>query len=326
MDEGPDGETSRWNGTLVRGVAPRPDLRVEACAFRRLSVVHNNQPLLWARIDWEHYGYFYLLSSREESLGVLPPIPFSETRAVSGAIQNLETDSNAWLHAWSKLFVSLLQETSGSCCASSRTLLGAGDRIWPDVADLSLSLSLPRSDYSAWDFASSGANTKGPVSPPPLPLRNFSSESRGRVKSFRKLARDGRLPPLLLWWISGLQRYVILDGHDRLLAATLVGVMPHWLALGGLRVWPLQIDSVRREMILRSVGESLGQDARTPGRQRSLSVEHANRILVGTFDERPHECLVTRAWPIPGGALAWNREVKAQLETLPQADCAMLDD
>jgi hypothetical protein len=52
-----------------------------------------------------------------------------------------------------------------------------------------------------------------------LPLRGLSDPAAGRVKSYRKQARDGVLPPVLLWWISGLDLYVVLDGHDRLVAA-----------------------------------------------------------------------------------------------------------
>ncbi|WP_285575955.1 hypothetical protein [Actinoallomurus iriomotensis] len=38
----------------------------------------------------------------------------------------------------------------------------------------------------------------------------------GRVKAYRKLARDGALPPLLLWWISGLDGVLLLDGRAQL--------------------------------------------------------------------------------------------------------------
>uniref|UniRef100_A0A7S3DUN3 Uncharacterized protein n=1 Tax=Entomoneis paludosa TaxID=265537 RepID=A0A7S3DUN3_9STRA len=35
------------------------------------------------------------------------------------------------------------------------------------------------------------------------------------------------LPPLLLYWFSGLDAYLILDGHDRLLAACLEPSVPN---------------------------------------------------------------------------------------------------
>ena len=51
----------------------------------------------------------------------------------------------------------------------------------------------------------------------------MSSRESGRVKWWRKKARDKTLPPVLLWWFSGLRAYFVLDGHDRLLAAFLEG-------------------------------------------------------------------------------------------------------
>ena len=49
-----------------------------------------------------------------------------------------------------------------------------------------------------------------------LPLRPLDSSDAGRVKSYRKQVDEGILAPVLLWWISGLDCYVVLDGHDRL--------------------------------------------------------------------------------------------------------------
>jgi hypothetical protein len=52
-------------------------------------------------------------------------------------------------------------------------------------------------------------------------LRDASADDASRVKAWRKHARDGTLPPALLAWISALDGYVVLDGHDRLHAASL---------------------------------------------------------------------------------------------------------
>jgi hypothetical protein len=52
-----------------------------------------------------------------------------------------------------------------------------------------------------------------------LPMRAVPDAEDGRVKAYRKLARDGILPPVLLWWISGFDCHVVLDGHARLAAA-----------------------------------------------------------------------------------------------------------
>ncbi|MEV0901709.1 ParB/Srx family N-terminal domain-containing protein [Actinoplanes sp. NPDC049802] len=56
-----------------------------------------------------------------------------------------------------------------------------------------------------------------------VPLRPLPSPDDGRVKSYRKLARAGVLPPLLLWWASNLDGYLLVDGHSRLAAARAEG-------------------------------------------------------------------------------------------------------
>jgi len=68
----------------------------------------------------------------------------------------------------------------------------------------------------------------------------------GRVKALTKLARDDSLPPVLLWWVGGLQSYVILDGHDRLLAGVEAGVATPMLALSGVLAFADAREAARR--------------------------------------------------------------------------------
>ncbi len=39
------------------------------------------------------------------------------------------------------------------------------------------------------------------------------------MKAYRKHVRDGTLAPVLLWWVPFLDGWLILDGHDRAVAA-----------------------------------------------------------------------------------------------------------
>ncbi|MFE9446302.1 hypothetical protein ACFYO2_47135 [Streptomyces sp. NPDC006602] len=64
-----------------------------------------------------------------------------------------------------------------------------------------------------------------------LPLRPMPDADDSRVKAFRKQAREGTLPPILLWWVSGLDCHLILDGHARLAAAIAESVEPPLLQL-----------------------------------------------------------------------------------------------
>lgn len=81
-------------------------------------------------------------------------------------------------------------------------------------------------------------------------LRDPSPPDAARVRSWRKHAREGTLPPALLAWISALDGYVVLDGHDRLHAAALEDVTPDAISLHPIREHPLG-DAVRDAAIAR---------------------------------------------------------------------------
>ncbi|MFI6349717.1 hypothetical protein [Streptomyces sp. NPDC050560] len=59
-----------------------------------------------------------------------------------------------------------------------------------------------------------------------LPLRPLPEPDSGHVKACRKHAREGTLAPVLLWWVSFLDGWVLLDGHDRAAAALAEGAPP----------------------------------------------------------------------------------------------------
>ncbi|CCK30539.1 hypothetical protein BN159_6160 [Streptomyces davaonensis JCM 4913] len=85
-----------------------------------------------------------------------------------------------------------------------------------------------------------------------LPLRRLSAPDDPRVKAYRKHVRDGTLAPVLLWRVTFLDGWLILDGHDRALAALEEGRTPPCVVLtrvpddendevtetAGTRTWP----------------------------------------------------------------------------------------
>ncbi|WP_067967055.1 hypothetical protein [Nocardiopsis trehalosi] len=64
-----------------------------------------------------------------------------------------------------------------------------------------------------------------------LPLRPLSAPDAPRVRALRKHARDGTLAPVLLWWVSFLDGWLLLDGHDRAAAALAEGAAPDCVEL-----------------------------------------------------------------------------------------------
>jgi hypothetical protein len=250
----------------------------------------------------------------------MEPITAVSARDVSG-----EQGSALWYAAWSRVFLGELESSGRTPLHSGRWWMvpcpaDLGDDYgwrhvgapWPGIppaAHLDQLPTQPSHDYSRWDFHDDL---------PPLALRPLSAETDGRVKFWRKAFREGYLPPVLLLWISGLFRYVILDGHDRLLAALLEGHAPPLLALLPLSESAYDIDLRKREAITQAV-ESALEASPTRGR-RPTSVEVANRLLIEAYDDRPNLTVTSQAWPLRGGVRTWLEEVRAELRRLEPRD------
>ncbi|MER5887480.1 hypothetical protein ABT160_27005 [Streptomyces sp. NPDC001941] len=132
----------------------------------------------------------------------------------------------------------------------------------------------------------------------------------GRVKAYRKQAREGTLPPVLLWWVSGLDCHLVLDGHARLAAAVaedlepsllhLDRALPHdELAAGFERAADFYAYELERFARLRDRhGPTVPDGTVTAGPQLA-------RLIAGVeAGRRP-----TLAWPLPGGTEEWEHTV-----------------
>ncbi|MEU8819276.1 hypothetical protein [Actinoplanes sp. NPDC048796] len=148
-----------------------------------------------------------------------------------------------------------------------------------------------------------------------LPLRPLSGRNAGRVKSYRKQVEAGVLAPILLWWISGLDCYVILDGHDRLVAALAEDTEPPLLALSSVNAEQIARDtetalnnySASAEAIERQVARH------TPGAAEALA--GVNRRLAENLRTIETRYGATRAWPLRGGTAGWHVLAAAQAPT-----------
>jgi hypothetical protein len=204
--------------------SPRGALRIESAPGWLVRLVIDDRTLAWARAEpWR--SRFAWASMPCTSLAVVEPIRASEARA---------TPPIAWPRAMAERLV-----------RSPRTWLRAGT--WT-VRTEPVSGLVDALDARAAFVERHGVNGSGRV----IALRPPSQPENARVKSYRKHARDGTLPPVLLGWVSVIDAYVVLDGHDRLLAARLEHVVPDALVLAGVREdrerWPdIDRDRVRRE-------------------------------------------------------------------------------
>ncbi|MGW2825912.1 hypothetical protein ACWC24_33635 [Streptomyces sp. NPDC001443] len=105
-----------------------------------------------------------------------------------------------------------------------------------------------------------------------LPLRPLPTPNASRVKAYRKHAREGTLAPVLLWWVSFLDGWLLLDGHDRAAAALAEGMQPACVEL--VRV-PDDTDwRATAEKITEAHEEQVTQLARHPASPHTAHERH----------------------------------------------------
>ncbi|GAA5017110.1 hypothetical protein [Streptomyces siamensis] len=139
-------------------------------------------------------------------------------------------------------------------------------------------------------------------------MRPVPDPGDSRVKAYRKQAREGALPPVLLWWVSGLDCHVILDGHARLAAAIAESVELPLLHLNR---------SVPRDDLDVRIDDAVGSYERELARFAALRAVHGPAVPDGATIAGPQlarrlhgldtAAQLTWAWPLPGGQAQWRR-------------------
>ncbi|MFF0739114.1 hypothetical protein ACFYVL_01830 [Streptomyces sp. NPDC004111] len=272
--------------------------RPELCVFTagpRLLVSQLSRPVLLAVVEeplqgvdfWRTDAYRYFV----------PPLRADAARALAGSPER-----------WAHRFARHLGDSPGSPLHEGRWLLSCESpfRRWRHPATShaeywnSMLVEGHPEGYLDW-FLHSGSWEV-------LPLRPMPGPDDGRVKAYRKQVRAGTLPPVLLWWVSGLDCHLVLDGHARLAAAIAESVEPPLLHLH--RTVPgddlaARIDDavdfyayeMARFASLRAVhGPTVPDGAATAGPQLARLLHDLNTVQQPTW-----------AWPLPGGEDQWRR-------------------
>lgn len=295
----PDG--TGWGGLALDVDAPaRPGLRVEVAAGRRMLLRQGDRPLLFARVTRDHYGVDFLRAG-----GIRSPIaPCRAGRARALAASG----PDGAVARWARAFAGDLATAVEGPLHTGRWILTrheAGRRyehLRP--AERWLLLAGDHDGYVNWFTTPSAWDV--------VPLRAPSAPDGARVKAYRRQARDGTLPPILLWWISGLCCHVLLDGHDRLVAALAEDREPPALVLG-LRGDERDKDA-SRDWVLRHYARAMAQAES----QVAAATAHpftayvaVNRQLGEALNGIERMQGRTRAWPVPGGVDTWRRQAAA---------------
>ncbi|MFG3345039.1 hypothetical protein ACGF1Z_08220 [Streptomyces sp. NPDC048018] len=261
-------------GALVlTGHADRlPALRAEMTDGRRMLVRQGERPVLLARADEDRGGV--TVHRRAGYRSPLPPLRAAEARRRPD-----------WLHR----FASALEASGRGPLYADRLLLTRRSGFPPYVW---------RGDFvHDWPTArleeSEGWNGV-------LPLRRLSAPDAPRVKAYRRLAREGVLPPVLLWWISAFDGWLLLDGHDRAVAALAEGRDPEALVLARGE----DEETVAAVQGATAAAFERRPDTLPPG--RGPARETPARYCSDALAAAPYDEARTLALPIPGGPAEWD--------------------
>jgi hypothetical protein len=284
-------QPDRWAGLEVSlNRAARPTVHVEFARPDLFRLVIGVRIGLIARVEAGWRGLWWWRPHDATTPRIFPPIRAATARAIG---------SN--LPAWARHIATQLPTSPIAYPGSWRLMLPSsrehpfGDRPLSERLEACLEVFGGR---TAWSLSGSGAV---------YALRAVDSAS-ARCKAWRKVARDGVLPPILLFFVSGIDSWLLIDGHDRLAAGLLEGRPPTVLLLSSVieKRWP----HGARDQTERIRG--LEHRARHPP-ANALQLAELNQQAIAVFREPRVVVARTRAWALPGGADAWWEAVRARL-------------
>ncbi|MFG2094050.1 hypothetical protein [Streptomyces sp. NPDC048612] len=289
----PDGT---WSGlSLEVQQRPRPDLCLLTAPPHRLLLAQGGTPVLLGVVDPPAHGVDFYRTGHYRS--PVPPLRASTARAYGGSTER-----------WAHRFADLLATSPGTPLHDGRWVLSPDPRLrhWnharrtPAEYWSSMLIEGHPDGYVDW-YVHNGSFEI-------FPLRPMPDAGDSRVKAYRKQALDGTLPPVLLWWVSGLDCPLILDGHARLAAAIAESAEPALLELH--RTVPEDEAHTATHHAVSAYETELTRFAEL----RALhgpgvpdGAEFAGPILSRRLHEARTGHRPTWAWPLPGGTEEWER-------------------
>ncbi|MER6067580.1 hypothetical protein ABT187_01735 [Streptomyces sp. NPDC001817] len=286
-------------GRLVLDIRDRPEpssLRFETADDGRMVLLRQSgRPLLLGRsvADGAPCCPELYLHRLDGYRSPLPPLRAAQQRS-----------SVNWPHEYARR----LEEATGTPLSDGRWELALRTGFPPGIWEEDLVREWPGGTLEL----SCGGGWHGVV-----PLRPLSSPDSGRVKAQRRLVREGTAAPVLLWWVSFLDGWLLLDGHDRAVAALAEGRRPDCVVLTRLPAADVQWHGAEKvheahEYHLQRLA------ALPPGPGAERQRDAVNRAYGDTLAGLPYASVATGTHPLPGGAPAWNALAGAAMFQFPR--------
>ncbi|MFH8610529.1 hypothetical protein ACH4D5_23900 [Streptomyces sp. NPDC018029] len=252
------------------GQVTRPPLRFERATERRWSLLQDEQPLIQARSEGEGCCRDLHLRRLAGYRSLLPPLTVAAMR--TGANWPYRTN---WPHQYARW----LEEAEHGPLHDGRWRLTPRTTFAPGIWSCDLVRDWPEATLEQL----CGGGWHGI-----LPLRPLPAPDAARVKAYRKHVSEGTLAPVLLWWVSFLDGWLLLDGHDRAVAALAEGTEPACVELARVpddadwRATADQITQAHEEHMARLA--ALPADPRTARQRRAMERGYADVLSTLPYD------------------------------------------
>ena len=265
-----------------------------------LSLTYQDEPVFWSFFSHDLYDV-YLVRSYAESWQAYQPVGYIGSR-VNEHIARQPAAEQGLL--WNKYFIEQL-------AAHDTGLLGIGEwhfnyrpaqtlpQRWGECRH-DTTVVQPETDenYAQWLFSGSRFdaldNNFYIQAERFITLKNHHAED-GRLKYWRKRARQNQLPPVLVYELPALSnRQLILDGHLRLAAALTEGQLPPIIAIQATTDRHSRQTAAERETAKAaalSQYEKIAQQTNNNPQALNAVSQH----IVHAFDTRPYLLHTTRA-------------------------------
>lgn len=314
--------TDDWPGFAVNVESDtelKPNIHLQTGGDHRIKLVNGDSTVFWATI-LDDYGGVWVSKSfdgvEKSNMPIRPitSLDIESRRDLTGA---------EWLKSWTRFYLDELTSNSASFLYEGRWLFTVCKPIerkveWiytqtyksqkheeTHVYEVKDCIKDEKLEYVDWWVSGSGKliNTRHP-----------DGES-GRVKWWRKKVKEERLPPILAWYLNCLDAYIIIDGHDRLLASIIEDKPPEIIVAYSAHEIEFPHDESVRHKIVHSI-----EQRQLDKRKKPMSIESINQTLINAFDDRPFNCSKTFSWASIASEDEWVSEVKNNLEGIEQSE------
>ncbi len=279
-------DSENWKQLEVIVEDDSPTVQLFSGHNMRFSLRNREKTLFWGAIAQDYYGVWFLRNENKWELSemLISPIRSEEVE------QNHHKNTTVRTKQWARFFMKKLMEGDNSFLYSGKWIMTHGTSDYKQrtkqselIYQIPEAIEMPQLSYIDW-----GINGSGDL----IVLKGMSSPNSGRVKWWRKQARLDSLPPLLVWYIDSLNAYLLIDGHDRLLASQLENKSPEFIVVKSV----LEMPVIPSEKVQKSVMKNMERQRKTKRKhKKAMSTEQINRLIIGIHDDRNWQRSITKS-------------------------------